>query len=271
MTTIKIKALGVVLFAMLLTVSGCVEKVADEKASSQRFFLEKIMVDSGNIATDVSLNQKHVVAHNGFGWIDISGIGKADNEKLTPYEKSLMRLIKPKGHLEGFAQADYGCADKESAIVVKYFLMDFPVDYLQNSEVSASSSGNVEEIMLNTDLQEEEHTVITATGNKRVVMEPVKLEDNLKEEKVAYRVTARGLVVDILADKNRAKDAEKCADLIAARIEREVADRYAILGEIIESRGKRPPSEVGLKGFMGHLDQHLDMGRQEYQPFRKKF
>lgn len=248
--------------------SGCGEKIVDKRPSSQRFLLEKIMVDTSHIDPDLHLKEKNVVAHNGFGWVDISGMENSNKNELTAFQKSMVRMVAPKGNLEGYARASYSTADCADAVTVRYFLTRYPIDYLQKSEVSSASAENGEEFVLNNDEKSEENHHLT--DFRKVSLEAVDVSNEFAGRS-AFKIKARGIIVDVSADSRFAEKAEKCAELIAARIEKEITERYALLGEIIESRGDRPPPKVGLQGFMGHLEEHLDMGRKEYQPFRKKF
>ncbi|MHC4870325.1 MAG: hypothetical protein ACYTFY_00605 [Planctomycetota bacterium] len=261
--------LCLVVSSALIVSSGCRQKIVDKRASSQRYFLEKIMVESGHVDPAFKVFEKNIVAHNGFGWVDISGLTNSTNDNLTSFQKSMVRMVLPKGNLEGYARVTYAVELDQEAVVAKYFLMKYPIDYLQKSEVSSSAVEVGEEIVLNPGKDMPSKKTLLEDSRK-VSMEKLDISKDF-QGKVAYRVKARGIIVDISAANVFSAQAEKYADLVAARIEKEITERYALLGEVIESRGDRPPPKVGLKGFMGHLEEHLDMGRQEYQPFRKKF
>ncbi len=268
MKEIKTLLLTALFSITIFMVGGCADSIEKNKASSQRFFIEKLMVDANDIEKDVKLENKKIVAHNGFGWIDIGGLGAGKAKDLNAYDQSLVRMIIPKGNFEGYAEANYSVGSHKKGISTKYFLTSFPIDYLSNVE-DDDKVENSTEVTLNSNVKGSEKKN-SLESLKRVCLKKVDVKGQYND-KVAFRVKAKGILVDIFADKALEKQAEKFADLIAAKIEKEVAERYALLSDVTKMRGKQSPSEVGLHGFLGHLEEHLDMGRMEYQPFRKKF
>jgi len=125
------------LFSVLLA-TGCAKKIDSKRASRQRYFLRKLILSDGEVGSDLALAERLIVTHNGIGHIDIGNLFEADrpearaettsgtdgagerlhflkskNRKLiddvvrNKKVADMIRMVKPNGDLEGYAEAIY--------------------------------------------------------------------------------------------------------------------------------------------------------------------
>ncbi|GEM_PF-3177476 len=116
--------------------AGCTSRMDTERASERRRYLEQILPATGPEGLTVA--ERRVVAYNGRGWVDVSGLGDGGDDEglqdLTDEQEALVDKVRPHGDLDGYAFVAYRASDADEsadpAAVVQAYLSSYPVGYL---------------------------------------------------------------------------------------------------------------------------------------------
>lgn len=168
----------------------------------------------------------------------------------------LIAKVRPRGKLEGYGEVVYATGEGEEPVTVCYRLSDYPVDYLRESQVSASGGEAGEAAATEATLG-----VVRCTADA----------EGLGDGRTGWRVGAAGLDVQIAGPASQAAWIEACAREIAQRVEREIDLTREAFAALRDGESRRGPGEVGPNGFWRHLGEHVDLERKEYQPFKRTF
>jgi hypothetical protein len=208
--------------------------------------------------------------------------------------RQLMAMVRPHGELEGYAEVAYAHRQRAERIEMRYFLTDYPVDYLRRSTVqpliekastasdtASSEAGPGPETEgagpTSADSGAEGETAAapdgSMTGTEEFLPAVVEALDkdpddgDATDEQFGCRVMAHGIRITVRAPADLSDPARRGAEKVAARLNQEIAHNRAAYQAYLQRRdADGDQNEKELSPFWRHMRDHISVEDRTYQP-----